>query len=176
MHSITLFVLLASGVSAGVIAERATDLTCADLTVKSNNGDRKVAIVIDSSGSMTYSDPDNLRLAAGRSLNDWLIGSKEATSTKKPDLVTVINFDDVPNLDYPLGDPSGANSSFDGIGADGGTYIAGGVQMAIDQLTTAGSGTTAGRSAIVVFTDGEVRTVFPHNILRLIALSGLFHF
>jgi hypothetical protein len=152
-----LFLLFASHISAVAIAPRATALTCADLHVKSNNGGRKVGIVIDSSGSMSSSDPDDLRLAAGRALNDWLITSKEATGGKKADLVTVIDFDDVATMDYQLGDPGpAANSSFSKIDASGGTYIAGGVEMAIAELTKDGSGTTADRTGIVVFTDGEV--------------------
>jgi Mg-chelatase subunit ChlD len=154
-----LFLLFAPQIHAVAIVARTTDLTCTDLRVKSNDGDRKIAIVIDSSGSMSSSDPYDLRIAAGRSLNDFLITSKEATGTKKADLVTVIDFDDVATLDYPLGDPGpAANSSFSNIDAFGGTYIAGGVGMAIDQLTQTGSGTTADRSGIVVFTDGAVRS------------------
>jgi Mg-chelatase subunit ChlD len=135
--------------------QKRDNTVCTDLTVSSNNGDRKVAIVLDSSGSMAYNDPDDLRVKAGRALNDFLISSKEATSTQKADLVTVIDFDDEAHLDYPLGDPGGANSSFDNVDALGGTYIALGVDMAIAQLT-GGGGTTDKRSAIVVFTDGEV--------------------
>ncbi|OAP58425.1 hypothetical protein AYL99_07515 [Fonsecaea erecta] len=86
---------------------------------------------------------------------DWLISKSEVTSTQKQDMVTVINFDDEAYLDYPLGDPGAAASSLAQIGADGGTYIAGGVQMAIQQLTAAKTGDTAGRSGILVFTDGE---------------------
>jgi Mg-chelatase subunit ChlD len=160
--SAALSFLLISNASAVAILPRATSApTCQNLVAKTNNGDRKIAIVIDSSGSMAENDPDDLRLAAGRSLvNDWLISSKEATSSTKPDLVTVINFDTSATLDYPLGDPGGANSSFDTIGADGGTYIAGGVQMAIAQLTTNGTGATDSRSGMIVFTDGVVREFF----------------
>jgi hypothetical protein len=131
--------------------------TCSSIHAKSDNGNRKVAIVIDSSGSMVDSDPANLRLSAGVELTNWLISDKEATASVKPDLVTVINFSDEATLDYPLGDPGNADSAFNGIGADGGTFIAGGVQMAIDQIV-GGPAPTAQRSGIVVFTDGEVRT------------------
>ncbi|OCL03398.1 hypothetical protein AOQ84DRAFT_325997 [Glonium stellatum] len=129
--------------------------TCKNLQAASNNGDRKIGIVIDSSGSMADTDPDNLRLVAGRAVNDWLITSKEASGSKKEDLVTVVSFSDVASLLYPLGDPSGADSVFSQIGADGGTFIAGGVDMASSELTKSGHGATANRSGIVVFTDGE---------------------
>jgi hypothetical protein len=133
--------------------------TCYAIHAKSDNGNRKVAIVVDSSGSMSESDPANLRLSAGVELTDWLISNKEATTSVPADMVSVINFDDVPTLDYPLGDPGNADSAFNGIGADGGTFIAGGLQMAIQQIV-GGPAPTAQRSGIVVFTDGEVRRVY----------------
>jgi hypothetical protein len=144
---------------------------CTDLSVSSNNGDRKVAIVIDSSGSMATNDPYDLRINAGRALNEFLIANGEATGDQKPDLVTVIDFDYVATLDYPLGDPGGANASFSKVDALGGTYIAAGVNMAIDELT-GGGGPTEKRSAIVIFTDGEVR--LPDALLsRYISLSNM---
>jgi hypothetical protein len=161
MPSFALFFLLfVSSVYGAVLSPRASAAqVCVGLSVKSNNGDRKVALVIDSSGSMLETDPDNLRLAAGRALNDWLITKGEATGGKKSDLVTVIDFDDTATLDYPLGDPAGANSSFSKIDSSGGTFIAGGVEMGTAQLTSPGSGSTSGRSSIIVFTDGVVRFV-----------------
>lgn len=157
LRFLAISLLVISYASAAAIFQRATDLTCTDLRVKSNDGDRKIAIVIDSSGSMSSSDPEDLRLAAGRALNDWLITKDEATNGKKSDLVTVVDFDDVATVLYPLGDPgSAANRSFSGIDASGGTYIAGGVEAAIGELTKGGSGDTASRSGIIVFTDGEV--------------------
>jgi len=135
--------------------QKRDDTVCTDLSVSSNDGDRKVAIVMDSSGSMAYNDPYDLRVKAGRALNEFLISSREASGGQKADQVTVIDFDDAAYLDYPLGDPASANSSFDNVDATGGTYIASGVNMAIAQLTGGGGGTDK-RSAIVVFTDGEV--------------------
>lgn len=147
--------------------QRRDDTVCTDLSVSSNNGDRKVAIVLDSSGSMAYNDPYDLRIKAGRALNDFLISSGEVTGSQKADLVTVIDFDDAAYLDYPLGDPGNANSSFNNVDATGGTYIASGVNMAIAQLNSGGGGTDK-RSAIVVFTDGEVRSLTsPHLISSL---------
>jgi Mg-chelatase subunit ChlD len=151
------FFLLFTSFSNAYLIPRDAAPVCTDLSAQSNDGDRKMAVVIDSSGSMELSDPSDLRLAAGKSVVDWLITKGEATNTKKQDLVTIINFDDEANLDYPLGDPAGADSSLDEIGADGGTYIAGGVEMAVTQLTASGTGDTSGRSGIVVFTDGQVR-------------------
>jgi Mg-chelatase subunit ChlD len=137
--------------------QKRDDAVCTDLSVSSNNGDRKVAIVMDSSGSMASNDPYDLRIKAGRALNEFLIASSEASGSHKADQVTVIDFDDEAYLDFPLGDPGSANSSFDAVDATGGTYIASGVSMAIEQLTR-GGGATDKRSAIVVFTDGQVRS------------------
>jgi Mg-chelatase subunit ChlD len=160
MSSIKLyFLVIFLSISNAYLIQRDSTQICTDLRAKSNDGDRKIAVVIDSSGSMSGSDPYNLRLSAGKSVIDWLITKNEANSTQKPDMVTVINFDDVANLDYPLGDPADADSSLDGIGADGGTFIAGGVEMAIAQLTASGTGSTSDRSGIVVFTDGEVSKI-----------------
>jgi hypothetical protein len=153
------FFVLFTSLCNAYLVQRDSSPICTDLRAKSNDGDRKIAIVIDSSGSMAESDPANLRLIAGKSVVDWLISKHEATSTRKPDLVTVIDFDEIATLDYPLGDPAGADSSLDGIGADGGTFIAGGVELAIDQLTASGTGATSDRSGILVFTDGEVSTI-----------------
>ncbi|KAK0734187.1 hypothetical protein B0T26DRAFT_614995, partial [Lasiosphaeria miniovina] len=141
----------------GQMVKRDGLAACTDLTINNNNGDRKVAIVLDSSGSMYYNDPGDLRLAAGRALNDFLISNSEAAgSGTKADQVAVIGFSDAPYVVFGPGDPgnSTADSSFSEIGADGGTFIAGGVLEAIDQIGNM-SGTTRDRSAIVVFTDGS---------------------
>ena len=123
--------LLLSQVGESAIVRRASQNTCADLKANSNNGNRKIALVIDSSASMLTSDPSDLRLSAARTVNDWLISKSEASSKKKADLVTVIDFSSDANLDYPIGDPAGANSTFDKIEITGGTFIASGVEMAI---------------------------------------------
>jgi Mg-chelatase subunit ChlD len=138
---------------------------CTNLHAISNNGDRKIAIVIDTSGSMADSDPYDLRLTAGKQIVNWLISDNEASSSQKADQLAVINFDDSPHLDFSLGDPGKASGAFDNMFPDGGTFIAGGVNMAIDQLTTQGSGDTAKRSGIFVFTDGEVFTTLAVHCL-----------
>ncbi|KIW78657.1 hypothetical protein Z517_08495 [Fonsecaea pedrosoi CBS 271.37] len=149
------FVVLFASIADAYLLPRDSTPVCTNLRANSNNGDRKVALVIDSSGSMELSDPYLYRLSAAKMVLDWLISKDEVTSTQKQDKVTIINFDDEAYLDYPLGDPGAAASSLAGIGADGGTYIAGGVQMAIKQLTAVNTGDTSGRSGILVFTDGE---------------------
>lgn len=79
-----------SAVSAATIAPhsifaRDASNVCSDLSVSSNNGNRKVAIVIDSSGSMTSSDPYDYRVSAGRALNNFLISNSEASSSQQAD-------------------------------------------------------------------------------------------
>ncbi|KAK0669385.1 hypothetical protein QBC41DRAFT_200365, partial [Cercophora samala] len=130
--------------------------SCTDLTIASNNGDRKVAIVIDSSGSMSSADPDDLRLAAAKSLNDFLVSNAESGGEKKADQVAIVGFDSTPYDVFGPGDPGdvAASKGIENITLGGGTYIAGGVYQAMDHLAAMG-GETKGRSAIVVFTDGS---------------------
>jgi Mg-chelatase subunit ChlD len=149
-------VAFAGSITNAHLLPRDSAPVCSGLTAESNNGDRKMAIVIDSSSSMTGSDPLDLRLDAGKSILDWLIAKNEASDSKKADSVTVIDFSDSANLDYGLGDPANAYDPLANITAYGGTYIASGVEMAIEQLTAGGTGDTKDRSGIVVFTDGEV--------------------
>jgi hypothetical protein len=91
MYSTVLTLLCSlSAVSAATLAPysifaRDASAVCADLSVSSNNGNRKVAIVIDSSGSMVTSDPYDYRVAAGRALNSFLISNSEASSSQQAD-------------------------------------------------------------------------------------------
>lgn len=65
--------------------------TC-NIQLATSNGGRKVAIVIDSSGSMATTDPNNLRITAGKALNNQLVTAGAATGGKKADLVTVVEY------------------------------------------------------------------------------------
>ncbi|RYP03684.1 hypothetical protein DL764_004976 [Monosporascus ibericus] len=119
------------------------------------NGGRKVAIVLDSSGSMSSNDPNDLRIVAGKSLNRQLVPGSGTTGNPRSDLVTVVDFDDEARVIYPLGDPAGADGAFDLIDSSGGTWIADGVDKALSELTKPGNDPTADRSGILVLTDGE---------------------
>lgn len=160
--------LLVDGVFSASLLARASEPVCSGPTAKSNNGDRKMAIVIDSSSSMSGSDPYDLRLEAGKSILDWLIVKDETSDTKKEDVVTIIDFADDATLDYGLGDPNNAYGPLANITAYGGTYIASGVDMAIQQLTAGGTGDTKDRSGILVFTDGSVSSFQQSPNTRLI--------
>ncbi|KAJ9654713.1 hypothetical protein H2198_006303 [Neophaeococcomyces mojaviensis] len=123
--------------------------------VGTSSGGRKVGLVIDSSGSMSDNDPNDLRLVAAKALNDALISRSEVTSNQTADLVTAVRFSSSSSVLYPLGDPSGANSIIDSITPGGNTAIGTGIQAAIQQLTAPSNDPTANRTGIIVFTDGQ---------------------
>ena len=129
------------------------DLECPQLPTF--NGGRKVAIVVDSSGSNADTDPQELRIAAAKGLNSRLVLKGQASDGGQSDLVTAIDIGSSASVLYPLGDPAGAASTFDSINAAGGTNIASGMKAAIDELTKMSGDVTAGRSGVVVMTDGE---------------------
>lgn len=81
-------ILAASPAIASFYPKRDTG-TC-NIQLATSNGGRKVAIVIDSSGSMSSTDPYDLRITAGKALNKQLVSSAGATGGKKADLVTVV--------------------------------------------------------------------------------------
>lgn len=114
---------------------------------------RDVAIVIDSSSSNGWTDPSNLRIAAGKQLNGQLVTASEAAMPGgKPDRSAVIDFDSSAQVVSPLADPSQAD--FSSIDSSGGTNIGSGVDLAIDELTRDGN-PVRDRVAIAVLTDGE---------------------
>lgn len=152
--SVSIFFPLALLVAANPLARRGLE-KCKNLQANSNNGGRKIAIVVDESGSMAITDPYNLRIDAARAVNDWLIPSGKAGNGKDSDLVTVIGFDETTRILYGLGDPSNADKAIDQISIVGGTWIAAGVNDGISELTKSGDDPTANRSGIVVLTDGE---------------------
>jgi hypothetical protein len=72
---------------------------------------------------MSYNDPEDIRLAAGKALDATLVTQGGATGGKSADLVTVVKFNDDATLLYPLGDPAGGSSVIDSVGHSGGTFI-----------------------------------------------------
>lgn len=139
MYSVTAIATILLTLSNTILAQT---VPCSGSVTSSAN--RKIAIVIDSSGSNTYTDPNDLRIAAGKSL---------VANLASTDQVAVIDFDDSASVVSPLGAPSTA--SFDSIDSSGGTFIAGGVQAAIGELTKTASDPVSGVSGIIVLTDGE---------------------
>ncbi|KAI9771220.1 MAG: hypothetical protein M1839_002841 [Geoglossum umbratile] len=122
-------------------------------TTATTCGGRKVALVIDSSGSNTVTDPHNFRVEAGKEIAQRLVSTTEASGKVKADQVTVVDFDDSATVVYPMGDPSGAN--FTKIDSSGGTYIADGVREGVGQITGSSGGLAKDASGMVVLTDGE---------------------
>ncbi len=114
---------------------------------------RRIVIVIDSSGSNQETDPSNLRIAAGRAVNESLISEAEARDDEQPDQSAVVQFDTSASVISPLADPSLAN--FAGIDSEGGTDIGAGVSLAISLLTADPNAPVKDRTGIVVLTDGE---------------------
>ncbi|MGE0025607.1 MAG: VWA domain-containing protein [Thermoleophilia bacterium] len=114
---------------------------------------RKLAIVVDSSGSNQTTDPSNLRIRAAAAFNAALVSAAEAGPDGRADRSAVIDFDDGARVVTPLGDPDAA--SFAGIDSSGGTNIGSGVTLAIDELTRDPADPTVNRAGIVVLTDGE---------------------
>lgn len=138
-------------------AEKAKLIICAltrdDPAIDCRN--RKISIVIDSSGSNTWTDPNNLRIQAARDFNAKLITTAQAGPDGFPDKVAVIDFDTTARVLYPMGDPSGATGTFGAIDSDGGTDIGSGIALGIDEILKEGAGQFSKRSGIVVLTDGE---------------------
>jgi len=117
---------------------------------------RKIAIVIDSSGSNLDTDPANLRISAAKLFNARLTTAAQARDGVIPDKVAVIDFDSSARVLYSLGDPAGASSSFDAIDSAGGTNIGSGIALGIDEILKDDEpGAYAKRAGIVVLTDGE---------------------
>lgn len=112
---------------------------------------RDLAIVIDSSGSNTETDPGFLRVVAGQQFNASLTTAAAAGPDARPDRSAVVDFDSSATVLSPLADPSAA--SFAGIDASGGTNIGSGVAAALGVLT-ADANEVRDRAGIVVLTDG----------------------
>ena len=134
MHS---FNILAPVLALTSFAFANNDPCVGQIGISSN---RKVAIVIDSSGSNLDTDPANLRIDAGEDIVANLGGS---------DQVAVIDFDGSASVVAPLGPPSAA--TFATIDSDGDTCIYCGIETALETL----QGSAANSAGIIVLTDGE---------------------
>lgn len=134
MHSLA---ILAPLLAFTTLAFAQTD-PCVGKVGTSTN--RKIAIVVDSSGSNEWNDPNNLRIAAGQSIVANLGGT---------DQVAVVDFDGSAVVISPLGPASAA--SFVGIDSSGDTCISCGVEEGLATLQGAAPNT----AGIVVLTDGE---------------------
>ena len=118
---------------------------------------RKIAIVIDSSGSKIDTDPSSLRIQAAKNFNARLTSAAKVGSAIAPDKVSVIDFDTSAKMLYPMGNPDGAAGVFDAINSLGGTNIGSGISAAIDEILKSERAVEfiAHRSGIVILTDGD---------------------
>lgn len=123
---------------------------------------RRIALVIDSSGSNSWTDPSNFRIDAAQQFNSRLTTRAKAAPEEVPDEVTVIDFDDSARILYPMGDPEVA--TFDGIDSFGGTDIGSGIALGIDELVRTKPPLSTGdvfaqyeenKAGLVILTDGE---------------------
>ena len=64
---------------------------------------------------MLNNDPDNIRIRAGKALDNSLVSKAETGNGKTADFVTIVGFHDSPDLLYQLGDPAGAIPIIDDI-------------------------------------------------------------
>lgn len=104
-----------------------------------------VALVLDSSGSMTSNDPAGLRRTAAKSFIDALIDG---------DQVAVVDFDSGVRTWQPLTtDFAAAKAAVDRVDSSGGTNIGAGVGAGLDQLITHGAPDHA--RLMILLTDGE---------------------
>ncbi len=103
------------------------------------------AVVLDSSGSMSWNDPGGARRTAGKAFIDALVSGDRAA---------VVDFDDWATVLQALtADLDAAKSAIDQVDSSGGTSIAAGLEAALDQLDSLGE---PGRGRVVVLlTDGE---------------------
>lgn len=154
LASLATILALTGQISARVTIPPPQNSTCEPLfgKIEATNGGRKIGVVIDRSGSMEDTDPSNLRLQAAKLLVGKLIPSSGTTTGQTADQVTIVQFNETAEVLYPLGDPSGAGATIDGIPANGGTFIGGGISAALDELTRSGNKPDA--AGIFVLTDG----------------------
>lgn len=104
-----------------------------------------VALVIDSSGSMTSNDPQNLRIAAAKSF---------ITNMKASDRAAVIDFDSGVIVRQNLtGEKTALSNALNLIDAAGGTNIGAGVGSAYSVLTTQSDASHT--RVVILLTDGE---------------------
>jgi hypothetical protein len=104
-----------------------------------------VVLSLDSSGSMSWNDPQGLRRTAAKSFVDGLIDG---------DRVGVVDFDDWGRLAQPLtGDLAAAKAAIDTVDDSGGTNIAAGVDVANRELISRSGDDRI--KAEILLTDGD---------------------
>ncbi len=119
-----------------------------------SNVNRRLVVVVDSSGSNSSTDPKNIRIDAAKTTLKTLISLTEAQATNTvPDLAGAIDFDSSVKVLSQLDDPDKVIPKLNSIDSSGGTDIAGGINSAVQILEA--KGLVKDKSSIVVFTDGQ---------------------
>jgi hypothetical protein len=109
-----------------------------------------VALVIDSSGSMTGNDPQNLRSAAAKEFVDLL---SDGNAQVNADRASVVDFDGGATLLQSLtSDKDALKTAIDRIDSSGGTNIGAGVRVGLDSLPAIPD--PDAQLAMVLLTDG----------------------
>ena len=106
-----------------------------------------VALIIDSSGSMSWNDPSDLRKEAAKVFVDTM---------QESDQVAIVDFDDGTRVPWHLAlvdnNRPAIKAAIDTIDSDGGTNIGAGLQTGYDELN---SSTKDNKKAAVLLTDGQ---------------------
>lgn len=134
---------------------------CPNLPVQSVD----VALIIDSSGSMSWNDPSDLRKEGAKVFVD---------TAQNGDGIAVIDFDEdvvVPWHMTPLtSDRTAVKAAIDTIDSSGSTNIGGGLQAGYDELL---AGPADHTKAAVILTDGMHNTgIDPYGVIPLYQAAG----
>jgi len=133
-----------NGTSNTIDLAQATN-PCLDPSLPGSQG-KDFALIIDSSGSMSGTDPNRLRVAAGKLFVQTL---------EDQDKITVIDFDDATRVLWPLQlvgtNRALASNSIGSINSVGGTNISSGIAAAFAELNDSKSRPKIG----VLLTDGQ---------------------
>ena len=114
-------------------------------STRTGNGGLDLVLAIDSSGSMGWNDPSNLRITAGKTLISGL--------TNGLDRASVIDFDSSSTLLQSLTlDLNAASNSLDQIDSSGGTNIGNAISDAINEIT---SNSSENSPLVILLTDGD---------------------
>lgn len=126
--------------------------------VRLSRGGRYVPIVVDSSGSMSWNDPSDLRIEAAKEICNRLVSAAKAQQQKLvADLAAGVDFDDAIRGVQDFIDPPSLIPFLETIDSSGNTRIDLGIYKGVELLEAAGAA-GAGieyHSAIFLFTDGE---------------------
>lgn len=120
-----------------------------DMVEYTAGGNADISIVIDSSGSMDWNDPSNMRKAAAKLFTDL---------ANDDDQIAIIDFDSSArvwkDLTLVKGNKSSIKAAIDKVDSSGGTNILKGLQYGYNQLNGANAN-PSNRKAAILLTDGQ---------------------